>query len=201
MIAIIDYDSGNTASVMNAFRTLGEEVILTDNKEVLLSADRVVLPGVGAFGDAMKKLNERDLIDTIKEIVDRGTPFLGICLGMQLLFEESEESPGVRGLSLLPGKFLRFPEDPDLKVPQIGWNDLSFLHTSKLFEGIEQGTHVYFVHSYYLPVNENTDFIAATTQYGVTVGAAVEQNNLFGCQFHPEKSAEAGRRILMNFLG
>ena len=201
MIAIIDYDSGNTASVMNAFRALGEEVILTDSKEVLICADRVVLPGVGAFGDAMKKLNERNLVGAIKEIVDRGTPFLGICLGMQLLFEESEESPGIKGLSLLPGRFLRIPEDTDLKVPQIGWNDLSFPHTSKLFEGIEQGTHVYFVHSYYLPVSENTDFIAATTQYGVTVGAAVEKNNLFGCQFHPEKSAEAGRRILLNFLG
>lgn len=201
MIAIIDYDAGNTASVTNAFRALGEEVILTDNKEQIESADRVVLPGVGAFGDAMKKLRERDLETVIRDVVAKGTPFLGICLGMQLLFEESEESPGVKGLSLLKGRIRRFDDKAGLKIPQIGWNDLRFPHPSKLFQNVPEGAHVYFVHSYHLPLEGNEPVIAACAEYGTVFGAAVEKDNLMACQFHPEKSADVGRQILVNFLG
>lgn len=200
MIAIIDYDAGNTASVTNAFRALGEETVLTDDKNIIASADRVVLPGVGAFGDAMKRLRERGLECVIRDVVEKGTPFLGICLGMQLLFEESEESPGVKGLSLLSGTIRRFEEADGLKIPQIGWNDLQFPRATKLFHDVRQGSHVYFVHSYHLPVEGNESVIAATARYGCVFGAAVEKENLMACQFHPEKSADVGRQILANFL-
>lgn len=200
MIAIIDYDAGNTASVMNAFRALGEDVILTDETKQIESADRVVLPGVGAFGDAMKKLRERDLEAVIKDVVAKGTPFLGICLGMQLLFEESEESPGIKGLGLMKGTIRRFDEAHGLKIPQIGWNDLHFPHPTKLFQNIPDGAHVFFVHSYHLPQEGSEAVIAATATYGTVFGAAVEKDNLMACQFHPEKSADVGRQILMNFI-
>ena len=160
----------------------------------------MVLPGVGAFGDAMKKLRDRNLTDIIREVVADGTPFLGICLGMQLLFEESEESPGVKGLGLLPGPIRRFPEDSGLKIPQIGWNDLRFPRETGLFRDVAKGAHVYFVHSYYLPLEGNEAVIAATADYGVTFGAAVNKDNLMACQFHPEKSADVGHQILKNFM-
>ena len=199
MVAIIDYDAGNIKSVENAVRFLGHEVIVTSNAEEILSADHIILPGVGAFGDAMKRLNKAGLEETIRQAVDREIPFLGICLGLQLIFEESEESPGVKGLGLLPGRIRRIPEGGGRKVPQIGWNDLSFPRSSRLFAGIPEGSYVYFVHSYYLEAGDPAD-VAARTEYGVSIDAAVEHGRLFACQFHPEKSERIGMQILENFL-
>lgn len=198
MIAIIDYDAGNIKSVEKALQFLGEEVVITRDPEILLGAEKVILPGVGAFGDAMKRLEEYGLVDIIHRIVDNGTPFLGICLGLQLLFDSSEEAPGVKGLGILPGKVVRFPAEIGLKIPQIGWNALSQPNKGKLFEGVEDGEFVYFVHSYYLKADEPGD-VVATTEYGVTVHAAVERGNVFACQFHPEKSSDTGLKILKNF--
>lgn len=199
MIAIIDYDAGNIKSVEKALQSLGQEVIITRDEDVLLSADKVILPGVGAFGDAMERLNEYGLVNVIKKIVDKKTPFLGICLGLQLLFDSSEEAPGVRGLGILPGKIVRFPAECGLKIPQIGWNSLSQPNKGRLFKGIDDGEFVYFVHSYYLIADDMSD-VVATTEYGVTVHASVERDNVFACQFHPEKSSDVGLRILRNFI-
>ena len=200
MIAIIDYDAGNIKSVEKALLMLGEEACITRDKEVLLNADKVILLGVGAFGNAMEKIHEYGLYEVIWEIVRKGTPFLGICLGLQLLFEESEESPGVKGLGILPGKILRIPDNnSSLKIPQIGWNSLSFPNKGKLFEGLEEGCYVYFVHSYYLKAEEE-DIVTAATEYGTTIHASVEKNNVFACQFHPEKSSAVGLKILENFI-
>ncbi len=197
MIAIIDYDAGNVKSVEKALQALNQEVIITKDKELLLKADKVILPGVGAFGDAMEKLHTYGLVEVIQKLIEMKKPFLGICLGLQLLFEESEESPGVKGLGILKGKIVRFPQN-DLKVPQIGWNSLEFPKKSVLFEGMNGGEYVYYVHSYYLKAEE--DIVVATTEYGVTVHAAVEKNNVFACQFHPEKSSGVGLNILKNFV-
>ena len=200
MIAIIDYDAGNIKSVEKALLMLGEEACITRDKGVLLNADKVILPGVGAFGNAMEKIHEYGLYEVIWEIVRKGTPFLGICLGLQLLFEESEESPGVKGLGILPGKILRIPDNnSSLKIPQIGWNSLSFPNKGKLFEGLEEGCYVYFVHSYYLKAEEE-DIVTAATEYGTTIHASVEKDNVFACQFHPEKSSAVGLKILENFI-
>ena len=199
MIAIIDYDAGNIKSVEKALQALGEEVIITRDANVLLNADKVILPGVGAFGDAMDKIRSYGLESVIRQIVDKGTPFLGICLGLQLMFEESDETPGVKGLGLLPGKILRIPEGEDLKIPHMGWNSLHFTKETKLFKGIKEGAYVYFVHSYYLKAEEE-DMVAATTEYGVCIHAAVEKGNVFACQFHPEKSSDVGMAILKNFI-
>ena len=199
MVAIIDYDAGNIKSVENAVRFLGHEVTVTSNAEEILCADHIILPGVGAFGDAMKRLSGAGLEETIRKAVDREIPFLGICLGLQLIFEESEESPGVKGLGLLPGRIRRIPEGDGRKVPQIGWNDLSFPRSSRLFAGIPEGSYVYFVHSYYLEAGDPAD-VAARTEYGVSIDAAVEHGRLFACQFHPEKSERIGMQILENFL-
>lgn len=198
MIAIIDYDAGNVKSVEKALHFLGQEAVLTRDKDILLKADKVILPGVGSFGNAMEKLHQYDLIDVIYQIVEKGTPFLGICLGLQLMFESSEESPGVQGLGLLKGRIVRIPEVDGLKVPQIGWNDLQFPKESRLFKGFTGGEYVYFVHSYYLQAEDERD-VAATTEYGVHIHAAVERGNVFACQFHPEKSADVGLHILRNF--
>lgn len=197
MIAIIDYDAGNIKSVQKAFDFIGEKYVLTNDKSTILNCDKAVLPGVGCFKDAMDNLNKYGLVDVIKEFIDSGKPFLGICLGLQLLFDSSEESPGVQGLSVLPGACLKLPSD-ELKVPEIGWNSLSFPKESKLFEGINEGSYVYFVHSFYLKANDFSD-VAATSDYGVTFHAAVEHNNVFACQFHPEKSSDVGIKILKNF--
>lgn len=197
MIAIIDYDAGNVKSVEKALQALNQEVVITNDKATLLAADKVILPGVGAFGDAMEKLQAYGLVEVIQELVEKKKPFLGICLGLQLMFEESEESPGVKGLGLLKGKIVRFPQS-ELKVPQIGWNSLEFPKESVLFNGINSGEYVYFVHSYYLKAVE--DIVIATTEYGVTVHAAVEKDNIFACQFHPEKSSGVGLHILKNFV-
>ena len=199
MIAVIDYDAGNLKSVEKALIFLGETPVITRDREELLAADKVILPGVGAFGDAMDRLHHYGLVDVIKEIVKKGIPFLGICLGLQLMFESSEESPGVEGLGLLPGKILKIPETPGMKVPHMGWNSLKIDPNSRLFKGIPDGSYVYFVHSYYLKAGSE-DIVAATTEYGTHIHAAVEKGNLYACQFHPEKSSQTGLKILENFI-
>ena len=199
MVAIIDYDAGNIRSVEKAIRYLGKEVTVTSDPDKILAADRVILPGVGAFGDAMKRLHAMGLVEVIRQVAERGTPFLGICLGLQLLFEKSEESPGVAGLGLLQGEILRLPELPGLKVPHIGWNSLKYPNPGRLFRGIPEDSYVYFVHSYYLRAQDE-GIVTATTEYGTLVHASVESGNLFACQFHPEKSSETGLTILENFL-
>ena len=199
MIAIIDYDAGNVKSVEKALQFLGEEVIITRDREQILSADRVVLPGVGAFGDAMEKLHSYNLVEVIKEVVANKTPFIGICLGLQLLFESSEESPGVAGLGILPGKIVRIPEKDGLKVPHIGWNSLKYPNKGRLYKGIEEDSYVYFVHSFYLQA-QDPSIVVAQTEYGVDIQASVEKDNVFACQFHPEKSSSVGMTILKNFI-
>ena len=198
MIGIIDYDAGNLRSVEKALQYLGKETIVTRDSEQIRKADKVILPGVGAFGDAMKKLQEYHLDTLIREIADSGKPLLGICLGLQLLFEESEESPGVEGLGILEGKIRRIPEGEGLKVPHIGWNSLHLEHNGRLFRNIPENSYVYFVHSYYLEAKD-PEIVKASTEYGVHIHASVEKNNLFACQFHPEKSSETGLQILKNF--
>lgn len=203
MIAIIDYDAGNIRSVEKALLSLGEEVILTRDPKTLMEAEKVILPGVGAFGDAMGRLKEYGLVEVIRRIADKGTPFLGICLGLQLLFESSEESPGVEGIGILKGKILRIPEgigedNLPLKIPHIGWNSLNFPKKGRLFENMPRELYVYFVHSYYLKAEE--DIVTARTSYGVSIDASVEKGNVFACQFHPEKSSETGLQILKNFV-
>ncbi len=197
MIAIIDYGAGNIRSVEKAFKFIGEDVILSSDSDVLLSADKVVLPGVGAFGDAMEKLVSKGLDKVIRKIVDKGTPLLGVCLGLQLLFEESEEAPGVKGLGILKGRIIRFPEKEDYKIPQIGWNSLKIKPGTKLFKGLPEQPYVYFVHSYYL--NTPEDIVAAECNYILDFHAAVEKGNIYACQFHPEKSGDVGLGILRNF--
>ncbi len=197
MIAIIDYDAGNLKSVEKALLFLGEEAKITSNAEEILGADKIILPGVGAFGDAMEKLNSSGLSEVIREAVRRKIPLLGICLGLQLLFEASEESPGVDGLSVLKGKIVRIPDKEGFKVPHIGWNSLKINPESKLFAGIPEDSYVYFVHSYYLAAEE--PIVAATTDYVVDIHAAVEKEHVFACQFHPEKSGDIGLKLLKNF--
>ena len=200
MTAIIDYDAGNIRSVEKALLALGEEAIVTRDKDIILSADRVILPGVGAFGDAMNKIRGYGLEDVIKEVINKGTPFLGICLGLQLMFERSDESKGVSGLGILKGEILRIPDEPGLKIPHIGWNSLKYPNQGKLYMGIPEQSYVYFVHSYYLKAEE-ADIVVAATEYGNTlIHASVEKNNVFACQFHPEKSSEVGLTILKNFI-
>ncbi len=199
MVAVIDYDAGNIKSVEKAVAALGGQAVITRNPKEILSAGHVILPGVGAFGDAMEKLHKYGLTGVIREVTERQTPFLGICLGLQLLFDGSEESEGVEGLGILAGKIIRIPEAPDLKIPHIGWNSLSYPGQGRLFHGIPEQSYVYFVHSYYLQA-EDTDIVKATAEYGVKIHASVEKDNIFACQFHPEKSSETGMRILKNFL-
>jgi glutamine amidotransferase len=199
MIAIIDYDAGNIKSVEKAFAYLGEETVCTRDKDVLLKADKVVLPGVGSFGDAMDKIDSYDLRDTIVEIANSGKPFLGICLGLQLLFDESDESVGAKGLGILKGKIKKIPSDGTLKIPQIGWNSLELCNDGRLFKNLPNEPYVYFVHSYYLEA-EDDNIVKAKTEYGVTIHASVESGNVFACQFHPEKSGEVGLSILKNFI-
>ncbi|MBR3339932.1 MAG: imidazole glycerol phosphate synthase subunit HisH [Lachnospiraceae bacterium] len=199
MVAVIDYDAGNIKSVLKAFRYLGQDVELTRDPEIIRRADHVVLPGVGAFGDAMKRLADYGLVDVIRQVAEDGTPFLGICLGLQLLFDSSEESPGAVGLGILKGTNVRFTEAPGYKIPQIGWNSLHLQNNGRLFEGIEDGAFVYFVHSFYA-VAENEKVVKATCTYTDVATASVEMRNVFACQFHPEKSGNVGLQILWNFL-
>ena len=199
MIAIIDYDAGNIKSVEKAVNALGYEAVVTRDRSSILNAEHVILPGVGAFGDAMKKLHSYGLVEVIREVAANRTPFLGICLGLQLMFESSEEAPGVEGLSLLKGRIVRLPDTEDLKIPHIGWNSLKYPNSGRLFAGIPEDSYVYFVHSYYLQAGE-PEIVKATTEYGALVHASVEKENVFACQFHPEKSSEVGMKILENFL-
>lgn len=198
MIAIIDYDAGNIKSVMKAFLHLKEEVVLTRDKGTILQADKVVLPGVGSFGDAMANLESFGLVPVIHEVVRQGIPLLGICMGLQLLFERSEESPGVAGLGILKGEVLKIPRSGELKIPHMGWNSLKLQNGGRLFKNLPEDPYVYFVHSYYLRA-EDPKIVKATAQYGVEIHAAVEQGNVFACQFHPEKSSAVGLQILENF--
>lgn len=198
MIGIIDYDAGNIKSVEKALKTLGQEVVVTRDSEVLLNAEKVILPGVGSFGDAMEKLHEYGLVEIIKKIVEKRTPFLGICLGLQLLFESSEETPGVEGLGILKGKIVKIPENGSLKIPHMGWNSLHFQHEGRLFANLPQDSYVYFVHSYYLQADDESN-VKATTDYSTCIHASVEKDNVFACQFHPEKSSDVGLTILKNF--
>ena len=199
MIAIIDYDAGNIKSVEKALHYLGQEAVITRDAEIILGADGVILPGVGAFGDAMKKLHSYGLVEIIHQCVAEKLPFLGICLGLQLLFESSEESPGVEGLNILKGRIVRIPTQPGLKIPHIGWNNLSFPARGRLFEGVLDQSYVYFVHSYYLQAYDPA-VVTATAEYGATIHASVEKGNVFACQFHPEKSSDTGMKILKNFI-
>ena len=199
MIAIIDYDAGNIKSVEKALQKLGAEVCITKDAEVILNADKVILPGVGAFGDAMENLKKYGLDVVIHQVVEKGTPFFGICLGLQLLFESSDETPGVEGLGILKGKILRIPDKDDLKIPHMGWNSLHLQNEGRLFKGLPEQSYVYFVHSYYLKAEEE-EIVKAITEYSVNIHASVEKGNVFACQFHPEKSSDVGLTILKNFV-
>ena len=198
MIAIIDYDAGNLKSVEKALKYLGQDVIVSRDSSEILQADKVILPGVGSFGDAMNNLDLFNLVDTIKKVAENDTPFLGICLGLQLLFEKSDETPGAEGLGILKGEILRIPPKEGLKIPHMGWNSLNIKPQARLFDGIANNSYVYFVHSYYLKA-EDENIVAASTEYSTHIHASVESGNIFACQFHPEKSSDVGLRILKNF--
>jgi glutamine amidotransferase len=198
MIAIIDYNAGNLKSVQKALQFLGQESVITRDYAEIKSADKVILPGVGAFGDAMAQLKKYELDKIIREVAAEGVPLLGICLGLQLFFEGSDESEGVEGLNILDGKILRIPDAPGLKIPHIGWNSLKLQNEGRLFKDIPQDSYVYFVHSYYLKAKDEK-IVKASTEYGVNIHASVEKDNVFACQFHPEKSGDTGLSILKNF--
>lgn len=199
MIAILDYDAGNIKSVEKALEYLGEEAVITKDRDLIMSSDKVILPGVGCFKDAMDKIRDYKLDNVIYDVVDAKKPFLGICLGLQLLYKTSEESPGATGLGILDGEIIRIPDAPGLKIPQIGWNSLNITPGAKLFKDIDQNAYVYFVHSYYLKSHNKQD-VAATTHFSVDIHASVEHDNVFACQFHPEKSSTVGLKILQNFI-
>ena len=199
MIAIIDYDAGNIKSVQKAMQHLGKEAVITRDRDTILNAEKVILPGVGAFGDAMGKIRQYDLETVIHEVVEKGTPFLGICLGLQLLFEKSEECDGVTGLSVLKGEIVKIPHGEYKKIPHMGWNSLELKNEGRLFCGIENSSYVYFVHSYYLKALDET-IVKAKTSYNACIHASVEKDNIFACQFHPEKSSRVGLQILRNFI-
>jgi glutamine amidotransferase len=198
VIAIIDYDAGNLRSVEKALHFLNEETIITRDKNIILNSDKVILPGVGSFGVAMDKLHSYDLVDTIRDVIENKKPLLGICLGLQLLYESSTESDGVRGLGILKGTICKIPDCTGLKIPHIGWNSLEIKSGAKLFKGIDNGSYVYFVHSFYLRAT-NIEEVAATSEYSTTIHASIEKDNVYACQFHPEKSGEIGLNILKNF--
>ena len=198
MIAIIDYDAGNLKSVEKALQFLGQECVITRAFHEIKKADKVILPGVGSFGDAMSQLKKFELDKVIHEVAAEQKPFLGICLGLQLLFEGSEESDGVEGLHLLDGEILRIPEQEGLKIPNIGWNSLDLQNNGRLFENLNGNPFVYFVHSYNLKAREES-IVKATIEYSTHIHASVEKDNIFACQFHPEKSGTVGLQILSNF--
>lgn len=198
MICIIDYGAGNIESVRKAFEYIGAEVVVSSDPKVLMDCEGAVLPGVGSFGDAMDNLRASGFEAPIKEYIASGKPMLGICLGLQLLFESSEESPGAVGLGVLKGKILRIPAAEGLKIPHMGWNSLDVKPGAKIFEGVGEEPYVYFVHSYYLKAEE--DIVTATADYGVTIHASVAKGNLWACQFHPEKSGKVGIALLENFI-
>lgn len=198
MIAIIDYGMGNLRSVSKAFEAVGYQAVVTRDPQVIGDASHVVLPGVGAFGDCMANLERYGLVEPIRKTIESGKPFLGICLGLQLLFTESEEFGAHKGLGIIPGRVRRFEIDPALKVPHMGWNQVSFLQPCPLFEGIADGDHWYFVHSFYVdPSDKNV--AATTTDYGTTFVSSIWQDNVVACQFHPEKSQAVGLQLIKNF--
>lgn len=199
MVSIIDYGAGNLMSVKKALDFIGAESEITADKDKIKNASHVILPGVGSFGDAMASMAERGLVDTVREAALSGKPFLGICLGLQLLFAESDESPAVSGLGVLDGKISLIPKNDGLKVPHMGWNSVEIKQNSGIFKGIPNGSYFYFVHSFYLN-GANADEVAGTTQYGTEIQCAVEKDNLCATQFHPEKSGEIGLMLLKNFL-
>jgi len=198
VIAIIDYNAGNLQSVYKAFKHIGCECVITRDRGAIMNADGAVLPGVGSFGDTADTLNRYGIKQVAVDFINSGKPFLGICLGLQLLFPDSEESPGAEGLGVFGGKILRIPNAEGLKIPHMGWNSLSVNPDSRLLKGIGENPYVYFVHSYYLDAADKS-IVAATAEYGVTIDAAVEKGNVFATQFHPEKSGETGLAILKNF--
>lgn len=198
MICILDYGAGNLKSVVNAFRFIGAEVEVTHNAARLIQSQAVVLPGVGSFGDAAASLEQSGLRQPLLDFIASGRPFLGVCLGMQLLFDESEESPGVKGLSVFPGKIRRIPEGNGLKIPHIGWNSLTIEQPNGLFAGVTEQSYVYFVHSFYLQ-SPKREIVSSHTQYGVTIDSSVQHENIYATQFHPEKSGQAGLQMLKNF--
>lgn len=199
MTAIIDYGAGNLHSVVNALEALGDKAVITGAPEQILAADRVILPGVGAFGDAMTRLRQSGLDKTIKLAAQSSKPLLGICLGLQLMFEQSEESPGVEGLGLFAGKCVKIPKTADIKIPHMGWNSIKTVKPSRLLDGLGVEPYVYFVHSYYIcPQDER--IVSAYTEYGQRLDIAVEWENVAATQFHPEKSGDIGMRILKNFI-
>lgn len=198
MIAIIDYGAGNIQSVSKALAHIGCEAFITRDKDKILKADGAVLPGVGSFGDTMDTMNEYGIKDTVIEYTKSSKPFLGICLGLQLLFPKSEESPEAEGLGIFDGSITKIPSGEGLKIPHIGWNSLDIKKNDGLFKGIGKNPYVYFVHSYFLNASDKS-IVSAQTEYGVTIDAAVEKGNVFATQFHPEKSGETGLKILRNF--
>lgn len=198
MIAIIDYGAGNIQSVSKALAHIGCEAFITRDKDKILKADGAVLPGVGSFGDTMDTMTEYGIKDTVIEYTKSGKPFLGICLGLQLLFPKSEESPDANGLGIFDGSITKIPSGEGLKIPHIGWNSLDIKKSDGLFKGIGKNPYVYFVHSYFLNASDKS-IVSAQTEYGVTIDAAVEKGNVYATQFHPEKSGETGLKILRNF--
>lgn len=198
MIAIIDYGAGNIQSVNKALAHIGCEAFITRDKDKILKADGAVLPGVGSFGDTMDTMIEYGIKDTVIEYAKSGKPFLGICLGLQLLFPKSEESPDAKGLGIFDGSITKIPSGEGLKIPHIGWNSLDIKKSDGLFKGIGKNPYVYFVHSYFLNASDKS-IVSAQTEYGVTIDAAVEKGNVYATQFHPEKSGETGLKILRNF--
>ena len=198
MVAIIDYGAGNILSVQKALDHIGCENVVTSDREVIMSADGAVLPGVGSFGDAMDNLHKNGLTQAVKNFMSSGRPFLGICLGLQVLFDSSEETPDAAGLSVFSGKVRRFPAGIGLKIPQIGWNSIDYDRGCPIFKGLPENPYVYFVHSYYLEASDES-VVSAVAEYGVRYHAAVARGNVFATQFHPEKSGEVGLQILRNF--
>lgn len=208
MIGIVNYGMGNLRSVQKALQRVGAQAQMIESPDQIEAAERLILPGVGAFADGMKHLRERGMVEPLKQYADSGKPMMGICLGMQLLFDSStEDAPSpdqpIQGLGILPGKVVRFQEDqgpdkPRLKVPHMGWNEINFAPETPLFAGLTPGDHVYFVHGYYC-IPEGESDIAATTGYGQTYCSAVHRGNVWATQFHPEKSQRVGLQILENF--
>lgn len=199
MIAVIDYGAGNLQSVVKALKFIGCKSVITRDKDIIMKCDGAILPGVGSFGDAMDNINKYNVTDIIKDFTNTGKPFLGICLGLQLLFPKSEESPKAEGLNLLQGKITKIPnENGALKIPHMGWNSLNIKQSQGLFKGITGNPYVYFVHSYFLTA-DNPEIVTSQTEYGVTIDASVQHKNIMATQFHPEKSGDAGIKMLRNF--